>query len=59
MEQSRRSDKPFFAHLAFTTAHLPIQAPGGLAERYYEQYADKWQIQDVRTDWNPQKELGH
>ncbi|MEP1595315.1 MAG: sulfatase-like hydrolase/transferase, partial [Halieaceae bacterium] len=40
MEQSRKADKPFFAYLAFTTAHLPIQAPGGLAERYYEQYLD-------------------
>ena len=40
MEQSRRADKPFFAYLAFTTAHLPIQAPGGLAERYYEQYLE-------------------
>ncbi|MEP0201075.1 MAG: arylsulfatase [Halioglobus sp.] len=40
MEQSRRSGTPFFAYLAFTTAHLPIQAPGGLAERYYEQYRE-------------------
>lgn len=38
MEQSRQADKPFFAYLAFTTAHLPIQAPTGLAERYYEKY---------------------
>ena len=38
MEKSRRADKPFFAYLAYTTAHLPIQAPAGLADRYYEKY---------------------
>ncbi|MFT4520589.1 MAG: hypothetical protein ACI9JM_002993, partial [Halioglobus sp.] len=38
--QSRQADRPFFAYVAFTTAHLPIQAPGGLAERYLEQYRE-------------------
>jgi len=35
--------------------------PGELAElvEIYEAYAQQWQIQDVREDWNPQKELRH
>ena len=43
------------------TQPLEAEMPGELAElvTLYEAYADKWQIQDVREDWNPQKELGH
>lgn len=41
----------------------PLEAdmPGELAElvEIYKGYAEKWQIQEVRGDWNPQKELGH
>ena len=43
--------------------NTPLEAdmPGELAElvEIYDGYAEKWQIQEVRADWNPQKELGH
>lgn len=38
LEESRRQGKPFFGYLAFTTAHLPIQAPLDRIERNVEYY---------------------
>jgi arylsulfatase A-like enzyme len=40
MEKDKGSDKPFFAYLAYTTAHLPIQAPKETADKYYEFYLE-------------------
>ena len=38
MEKDRTSGKPFFAYLAYTTAHFPIQAPSTLIDKYYATY---------------------
>ena len=38
MEESRMQGKPFFSYVAFTTAHLPIQAPLDRIERNLEKY---------------------
>jgi len=39
LESNRGSGDPFFAYVAFTTAHLPIQAPSGRAAPYIDLYA--------------------
>jgi arylsulfatase len=33
-------DKPWFAYMAFTTAHFPIQAPAELIMKYYPKYLE-------------------
>ena len=38
IEQERESGKPFFAYLALTTAHFPIQAPSALVDKYVPVY---------------------
>ena len=50
-----------FVSTGFEVTPLEDDMPRELAEliEIYDPYAEKWQIQDVRDDWNPQKELGH
>lgn len=38
MKEGAKNKKPWFAYLAFTTAHFPIQAPAGLIMKYYDNY---------------------
>ena len=38
IEQEQDSGKPFFAYLALTTAHFPIQAPSALIDKYVDIY---------------------
>jgi len=38
LEQTRNSDKPFFAYLAYTAPHWPIQAPDDLLAKYRGRY---------------------
>lgn len=38
IESGRKTNKPFFAYLAFTTPHAPVQAPRALIDKYYEYY---------------------
>ena len=40
LESGRTSGKPFFAYLALTTAHFPIQAPSALIDKYVQTYRD-------------------
>ncbi|MGI9370793.1 MAG: arylsulfatase [Ruegeria sp.] len=40
LESGRDSGKPFFAYMAFTTAHFPIQAPEELINKYYDMYLE-------------------
>ena len=40
LEQGRDSGKPFFAYLAYTTPHAPLQAPDYLIDRYFEHYLE-------------------
>ncbi|MBE9548186.1 MAG: arylsulfatase [Proteobacteria bacterium] len=35
-----KKDKPWFAYMAFTTAHFPIQAPEELIMKYYPKYLE-------------------
>ncbi len=38
LEDGRKSGKPFFAYVAYTTPHAPLQAPDFLIEKYYDYY---------------------
>ncbi|MGI9318217.1 MAG: arylsulfatase [bacterium] len=40
LESGRDTKKPFFAYMAFTTAHFPIQAPKELIDKYYDMYLE-------------------
>lgn len=41
MEEGRQTGKPFFAYLALTTPHFPLQAPSFLINKYYDYYLEK------------------
>ncbi|AZQ60910.1 arylsulfatase [Flammeovirga pectinis] len=40
IKEGQKSDKPWFAYMAFTTAHFPIQAPPELIMKYYPKYLE-------------------
>ena len=42
IERGHGDDRPFFAYLAFTAPHFPLQAPAELIEKYTGRYADGW-----------------
>jgi arylsulfatase len=58
LEEGRESGKPFFAYLAYTTAHVPLQAPGFLIDKYYEHYLKLGYEGLHRTRFESQKKLG-
>lgn len=41
IKEGHKEDKPWFAYMAFTTAHFPIQAPPELVEKHYQFYLEK------------------
>ena len=57
IKKSEMNDKPFFAYLAFQTAHTPFQAPPEYIEKYKGVYDAGWdKIREQRFE--KQKELG-
>jgi len=38
LEEARAADQPFFAYLAYTTPHAPLQAPDWLIAKYEQHY---------------------
>lgn len=40
IKEGHENNKPWFAYMAFTTAHFPIQAPPELIDQYYEKYLE-------------------
>lgn len=40
MNEDNDDGKPFFAYMAFTTAHFPIQAPQEYIDKYYDYYLE-------------------
>ena len=40
IKEGANKDKPWFAYMAFTTAHFPIQAPQELIMKYYPKYLE-------------------
>ncbi len=58
LEQGQKTGKPFFAYLAYTTAHAPLQAPDFLIDKYYDAFL-KLGFEGVkRTRFESQKKLG-
>ena len=58
LEQGRASGKPFFAYVAYTTPHAPLQAPDFLIDKYFEHYL-KLGFQGLkRARFDSQKALG-
>jgi arylsulfatase len=58
IEEGRKSGKPFFAYVAYTTAHAPIQAPKFLIDKYYEHYLELGYEGLHRARFESQKKLG-
>ena len=58
IEMDRESGKPFFAYVAYTTAHTPIQAPDFLIGKYYEHYRELGYEGLQRARFESQKKLG-
>lgn len=50
-------DKPFFAYLAFTAPHFPLQAEQKDIDKYKDQYADGWDARRARI-FARQKQMG-
>ena len=44
LEQDQASDKPFFAYLAFTAPHWPLQAPAAAIEKYRGKYDQGYDV---------------
>ncbi len=42
IEEGRKDDKPFFAYLAFTAPHGPLQVPNNWLRRYKNRYDEGW-----------------
>jgi arylsulfatase len=40
IKDGHAKNKPWFAYMAFTTAHFPIQAPPELIDKYYDNYLE-------------------
>lgn len=40
IKEGHANNKPWFAYMAFTTAHFPIQAPAELIDKHYQEYLD-------------------
>lgn len=40
IKEGASGTKPWFAYMAFTTAHFPIQAPPELIDKHYEEYLE-------------------
>ena len=42
IEEGRADDKPFFAYMAFTAPHGPLQVPDEWLRRYKNRYDEGW-----------------
>ena len=56
--EAKSADKPFFAYVAYTTPHAPVQAPKQLIGKY-EDYFYRLGYEGLREErWRLQRELG-
>ncbi|MAI80240.1 MAG: arylsulfatase [Deltaproteobacteria bacterium] len=58
LEEGRETGKPFFAFVAYTTAHVPLQAPDFLIDKYYERYLELGFEGLHRARFESQKKMG-
>jgi arylsulfatase len=42
IDEQKNDERPFFAYLAFTAPHFPLQAPKALIQKYSSRYVDGW-----------------
>jgi arylsulfatase len=57
IESEHGDGRPFFALLAFTAPHFPLQAPAELIEKYADRYVDGWDVTRQRR-FERMQELG-
>ena len=58
LEEGRKTGEPFFAYVAYTTAHAPIQAPDFLIYKYYDRYLELGFEGVKQARFDAQKKLG-
>ena len=58
IEADRETGKPFFAYVAYTTAHVPLQAPDHLIDKYFKHYLELGYEGLHRARYESQKKLG-
>lgn len=58
LERGRHTGKPFFAYVAYTTAHAPLQAPASLIDSYMDHYLELGFEGLKRARWESQKRHG-
>jgi len=58
IDEGRETGQPFFAYVAYTTAHAPIQAPADLIDKYYDHYLKLGYDGVHRARFESQKKLG-
>lgn len=58
LEEGRESGQPFFAYVAYTTAHAPLQAPDFLIDKYIDHYLTLGYEGLKRARFDSQKQHG-
>ena len=58
LERDRSSGKPFFAYVAYTTPHAPVQAPAFLIDKYEDHFYELGFAGLKRARFESQKALG-
>jgi arylsulfatase len=58
LEEARKAQQPFFAYLAYTTPHAPLQAPDWLIGKYVDHYLELGFEGLKRARWESQKRHG-
>ena len=58
LEEGRNTGKPFFAYVAYTTPHAPLQAPDFLIDKYFDHYLKTGFEGLKRARFESQKALG-
>lgn len=58
LDVADEQDKPFFAYVAYTTPHGPIQAPANLIDKYVDYYLELGYEGVKKARWQEQKNRG-
>ena len=58
MEEDKESGKPFFAWVAYTTGHMPIQAPRTRVNKYYKMYLEQGYAGVKKARQERQRKMG-
>lgn len=58
LQEAQDADKPFFAYVAYTTPHVPVQAPAALIDTYVDQFYEQGFEGMRELRWQRQKDAG-